>query len=53
VLLAHHFDPNKGFEVAVAGVTQLSKDSTREEIQKAASDAQELTQVALDNMRAK
>lgn len=53
VLLAHHFDPNKGFEVAVAEVIRLSKNSTSEEIQKAAAHAQEVTQAELNSLRSK
>lgn len=50
VLLTHRFNPNKGFEISIAGVVRLRKNSTREEIQKTASRAQELTQTALDSL---
>lgn len=53
VLLAHDFNPDKGFEVAIAGVTRLNKNNTRGEIQETADHARELTQVALSNLHAR
>lgn len=50
VLLAHDFNPNKGFEVAIAGIVRLSKNSSRGSIREAASRAQVLTQAALTNL---
>ncbi len=50
VLLAYRFNPNKGFEVSVAGVVRLNQNSTREEIQETANRAKETTQAAFDKL---
>ena len=50
VLLAHRFNPNKGFEISVAGVVRLGKNSTREEIQGGADRARGATQAAFDQL---
>lgn len=50
LLTAYRFNPNKGFEVSILGVVRLREDSTREEIKRTASHAQELTQTALDSL---
>lgn len=50
VLLAHRFNPNKGFEISIAGVVRLGKNSTKEEIQKEADIARGLTQTAFDKL---
>ena len=51
VLLAHRFNPGKGFEVAVVDVMHLNKDTSREEIQRAALVAQSKTQAALNELQ--
>jgi len=53
VLLAHRFNPNKGFEISIAGVVRLGKNSTREEIQGEADRARGLTQAAFDQLHAR
>ncbi len=50
VLLAHRFDPNKGFEISIAGVVRLDRNSTREEIRGEAVRARDLTQAAFDQL---
>lgn len=52
VLLAYRFNPNKGFEVSIAGVVRLDKHNTREEIQEKTNLSKDLTQAALDKLYA-
>lgn len=51
VILAHRFNPDRGFEIAIADVMHLDKGVSREEIQEATINARMRTQAALDQLR--
>lgn len=51
VLLAHHFNPTRGFQIAVVDVVHLEKNIGRQEVGEAADRAQKITQTAFDHLR--